>query len=278
MNMSDEDVQQKLRDLFSDERLGVRSTLNPEAIVAGARRRRRRRHLMQTTTGVAAAVVMVGSGLTVFSIHDGDNGAIISADQLSMGASASSGMPGPGVPPSAAPPSGPPSSQAQDVPTSTAGGGPVKPPKTTPATKPPSPGKVTTGPVLTASGFGRLQLGMSEVEAEAAVGPLRAKEVRGDCTYGYAEGPGVPAPTAVSLTEAQGVTVINPANTVHTPEGVGVGSTEDDILAAYPGSSKESGYYTSPAGGVSEYRIFVSNDGVAVSIVLTRVDQSCSMS
>ncbi|MFJ8914524.1 hypothetical protein [Amycolatopsis sp. NPDC102389] len=280
MNMSEEDVQRQLRDLFSDERLGAGSTLNPETIVAGARRRRRRRQLMQTTSGMAAAVVMLGGGLAVFTIHDKDNGAAFpGGDQLTMGAASSSlAQPGPGssAPPSSSPVAPP--NQTTVPPHSTISDGPAKPSKSTSATKPPPQGKVTSGALLTSAGFGKLRLGMSESEAEATAGPLRAKEVRGACTYGYAEGAAVPGPTSVSLTESDGITVINPAGTVHTPEGIGVGSTEEDILAAYPGSTKDGSAYVAPVSAVSAYRIFVSNDGAAVSILLTSINQDCQFS
>ncbi|UUV28329.1 hypothetical protein NQK81_26390 [Amycolatopsis roodepoortensis] len=280
MNMSEEDVQRKLRDLFSDERLGVGPTLNPETIVAGARRRRRRRQLMQTTSGMAAAVVLLGGGLTVFTIHDRDNGAAFpGGDQLTIGAASSSlAQPAPGssAPPvsSQAAPPNPTSGQPQ----STSHDEPAPPPKSTASTKPPTQRKVTTGALLTPAGFGKLRLGMSEEEAEAAVGPLRAKDYRASCVYGYVEGTAVPGPASVSLTEADGITVINPSGTVHTPEGIGVGSTESDILAAYPGSTKDGSAYFAPAGAGSAYRIALADDGSAIGILLTRVDQSCQFS
>lgn len=279
MNMSEEDVQRKLRDLFSDERLGVGPTLNPETIVAGARRRRRRRQLMQTTSGMAAAVVLLAGGVTVFTIHDRDNGAAFpGGDQLTMGAASSSLVqPGPGS--SAPPVSSPaPTHPTSAPPHSTSHDEPVPPPKSTVSTKPPTQRKVTTGALLTPAGFGKLRLGMSEEEAEAAAGPLRAKDWRQSCVYGYVEGAAVPGPTSVSLTEADGITVINPAGTVHTPEGIGVGSTESDILAAYPGSTKSGSAYFAPVGAGSAYRISLADDGSAIGILLTRVDQSCQFS
>ncbi|RSN58743.1 hypothetical protein DMH01_22205 [Amycolatopsis sp. WAC 04182] len=280
MNMSDEDVQRKLRDLFSDERLSVGSTLNPETIVAGARRRRRRRQLMQTTSGMAAAVVLLAGGVTIFTIHDKDNGAAFpGGDQLTMGAASSSlAQPGPGTsaPPVSAPVASPNPTSAP--PPSTAPDGPVEPPKSTAAANSSTPRKVTTGALLTPAGFGKLRLGMSEEEAEAAAGPLRAKDWRQSCVYGYVEGAAVPGPTSVSLTEADGITVINPSGAVHTPEGIGVGSTEADILAAYPGGTKDGSAYFAPVNDVSAYRIALANDGSVLGILLTRIEQSCQFS
>lgn len=276
MNMSEEDVQRQLRDLFSDERLGVRSTLNPETIVAGARRRRRRRQLMQTTTGMAAAVVMLGGGLTVFTIHDKDNGAVISADQLSLGPSATSQLrPGPGsqLPPPASPPVQ--TSQIPDAPQSSIpAGGPPKPPKSTSATKPPPQGKVTTGVLLNASNFGKLRLGMSADEAQAAGVALEKDSATETCAWYTVRSPAL---ASVVVSQASGVELISPAGQAHTPEGIGTGSTEADVKAAYPGATKEAQYlYTAPTGPVSAYQIYIDNNGLVDNLQIANVNMSCS--
>jgi hypothetical protein len=274
MNMSEEDVQQKLRDLFSDERLGAQSTLNPETIVAGAQRRRRRRHLVQTTTGMAAAVIMLGGGLAVFSIHDKDNGAVISADQLSLSPTTSNRIqPGPGS--QAAPPPSPPpqSSQVTDAPQSTISGGTEKPPKSSAATKPPSPGKVTTGPLMAANSFGKLRLGMSAEEAEAAGVTLEKDSATETCAWYRVNSP---ASASVVISQASGVEQISPSGPVHTPEGIGRGSTEPDVMAAYPGATKEAAYlFTVPTGPVSVYEIYIDGNGRVDTVQLANTNPSC---
>lgn len=275
MNMSEDDVEQKLRDLFSDERLDVQSTLNPETIVAGAQRRRRRRQLMQTTTGMATAVVILGGGLAVFSIHDKDNGAVISAGQLTLGPSASShAQPGPEsqAAPSLSP--APQSSQVSDAPSSTTSGGTEKPQKSTTSAKPPSPGKVTTGALLTANGFGKLRLGMSAEEAEAAGVTLEKDSATENCAWYKVDSPAL---ATVVVSQDSGVEQINPAGPAHTPEGIGKGATESDIMAAYPGATKDTDYlFTAPAGPVGVYRIYVDSTGLVDTVHLANANLSCS--
>lgn len=275
MNMSEEDVQQKLRDLFSDERLGGQVTLNPETIVAGAQRRRRRSHLIQMTSGMAAAVIMIGGGLTVFSVHDKDNGAVISQDQLSLSPSTSDRiLPGPGSQSPAPSSSVQQSNQDSVPPPSTAADGTPKPPKSSTSVKPPSPGKVTTGPLLAANGFGKLRLGMSAEEAEAAGATLDKNSATETCSWYTVDSPSL---ATVVVSQASGVEQINPLGPVHTPEGIGRGSTESDIKAAYPEATKDADYrFTAPTGPVSVYQIYVDANGRVDTVQLANTQLSCS--
>lgn len=273
MNISEDELEQRLRAMFADERLDLPPP--PDAgsvIVAGARRRRRRRHTVQAVAGVAAGVVAIAGGLTVFRLHTEDSTAVMSAD-----GSVISVKPPENLTPGRQPePSTPGPTSTQDIqvspppPVSTS-----KPGRPRPSEQPSTLPRVTDGPLLAADGFGRLKLGMSEAEVTAQAVTLSETQAGGACSVYTVEGSGVPASATVVISKAVGLTVVTPAQVAHTAEGIGGGSTKEDILAAYPAAQEESGGVAAPTGAAAEYHFRLGDTGV-VETSLMSLNQDCA--
>ncbi|WP_410637862.1 hypothetical protein [Amycolatopsis sp. lyj-346] len=271
MNISDDELERRLRALFADERLDLPPP--PEAgtaIVAGARRRSRRRHTVQAVAGVAAAVVAVGGGLTMIRFHTEEGTAVMSADGTGTGAKPPEDLTA-GRPPE---PSTPGPTGTQSIHASA-------PPETSPSPRPPSSpspstlASVITGPLLAADGFGKLKLGMSEADVAEEAVTLSEVQAGASCTVYKAQGSGVPASASVVISKAAGLVVVTPDVATHTAEGIGAGSSKDQILAAYPAAKEESGSVVAPAGAAAEYRFRLDETGV-VQASLTSVTQDCA--
>ncbi|WP_328605644.1 hypothetical protein OG943_37470 [Amycolatopsis sp. NBC_00345] len=274
MNESEDELEQRLRALFADERLGVEPTADAgPAIVAGARRRRQRQRVLMASTGAVCALGLVAGGLTVFRLHAQDNTAQIVASQPTVG-DAPVLTPTPESPsstPIAADPP-PPAPPSEEIHTSTKARQPSRPGAPTHADP---PAKVTTGSLLTADGLGGLKLGMTETQlADQGITLTNAKQTS-NCTYYDVQGAGVPAATAL-VSPSSGVVVVKPDGAAHTPEGVGSGSSKDDVLASYPGTSVQSGGLVSPVGGDGSYVFTLSDDGAVASIDLRSANQDCA--
>ena len=123
------------------------------------------------------------------------------------------------------------------------------------------------------SGVGEVRLGMSGTELEA-LGYSRSEGDYYGCV-GYEAGPSLPSVTLHGRRDA--VVKIYPAElSGRTPEGVGTGSTLDDVRAAYAGETIES-YLDSDFGqglngllvgdGSGGWISFITDDGVTVSSV-----------
>ncbi|MGW3960285.1 hypothetical protein ACWED2_10725 [Amycolatopsis sp. NPDC005003] len=274
MNISEDELEQRLRALFADERLDLPPP--PDAgtvIVTGARRRRRRRHAVQAVAGVAAAAVAVAGGLTVFRVHTEDGTAAMSAP----GTGASTKPPenltqGRPPEPSTPGPTGTQSIQASAPPGSSTSTPPRRP-SATPA--PSTLADVTSGPLLAADGFGKLKLGMSEADVAAQKVTLSDPRAGAGCTVYKAQGAGVPVSASVVISKAAGLVVVTPDVAAHTAEGIGAGSTKDQILAAYPAAKAEAGGVVAPAGTAAEYRFRLGETGV-VQTSLTSAAQDCA--
>ncbi|MEU5265120.1 hypothetical protein [Amycolatopsis sp. NPDC021455] len=273
MNISEDELEQRLRALFADERLDLPPP--PDAgtvIVAGARRRRRRRHAVQAVVGVAAAVVAVAGGLTMIRLHAEDGTAVMSADGTGNSVSSPEDLTA-GRPPEPSTP-GPTSTQSiqvaapPDSPTSNAS----RPPATQ---KPSTLPAVPSGPLLAADGFGKLKLGMSAAEVTAQAVALSDPQGGESCTVYKAQGSGLPATATIAISKAAGLVAVTPDVVAHTSEGIGAGATKDQVLAAYPAAKFDAGGVVAPASAAAEYHFKLGETGVVLTSLMS-VNQDCA--
>jgi len=135
-------------------------------------------------------------------------------------------------------------------------------------------GPETLGSVLGPDGYGGLTLGMTYEDA-ARQNLVRDKEREwAECaTFTLADGNGT---ASFKLNGgAFDVTVNNSA--VHTPEGVGVGSTVEELSQAFPEGFGEADGFSTPVTAQHEtYYIFSTPEqGTATSMSLVRPDDGC---
>jgi cytoskeletal protein RodZ len=224
----DEDLEDELKRLFADERLDVQVAVDAEkTVVAGARRRRRRRVALVSAAGVVAAVV-VATG-TIVLARSPEHTEAADNPTLPITSTSSSTVVSDGPSSSAEPPSTspqpPPSATAESSKTS------GKPPTsvTSKATTVPSAPQVAST-VLNANGYGPFRFGMNQAQVEAA-GQVIPTPSPNSCVAYTTSGGGV----HMYVSKTSGLAQVQVSSGVRTPEGIGLGSTEDDVKAKYPG-------------------------------------------
>lgn len=277
MSNPDEELDTELRRLFGDERLDVRPQAGAEdTILAGARRIRRRRSAVTAGAGALTATALVAGGL-IFATAPSQNAAAPSAEELARAqASSASSMaqsPQPPVSPPSSSVSAPVAPPPAAPPSSTGGKPSAKGKPSAGATTPSKPQTRSSG-VLGPDGYGALKIGMSFDDA-LATGLLvtSAKPPVGCGTYDLAEGTG--AVDSVRISEKAGVNQIW-ATGASTPEGIGVGSTEEAVKKTYPSAAQNQyGQYVVPSAPGVTYDLAV-HTGTVNQFHLTSENQDCS--
>lgn len=283
MSALDDELDAELRRLFGDERLAVPAKADaPQAVVAAARRIRRKRAVMTSVTGAAMAVLLVAGGLTLGPFRTQDDVAALSSKTLETG-TASEALSGPSssVAPSslsttvyAAPPPSPPQA------VTTVRGNEETPPRKVVPNKPiptSSASKfVSAGPQLGPDGFGKLKLGMTEQAASSQGVTLLKTDSTDACAYYEITGAGVPSAVTAAISNSHGLVTIEPSSAAHTPEGIGTGSTKDEVLKKYPATVDNSSGTFSPAGKESTYQFDFDAGGQVQRVILDSVNQDCA--
>ncbi|GAB3914014.1 hypothetical protein GCM10029964_124580 [Kibdelosporangium lantanae] len=242
-------------------------------MVAGARRRRRRRVALVSAAGVVVAMVVAAGTITLARSPDQNQAAGsdptlgITSSSSTRSSSASSGdqpttaqsVPEVSVGPTA--PSGTTTSRTSSKPPSTAS-------TTKSQTVPTAPG--TSATVLGPTGLGPFHLGMSrdDVLATGQIGSVNASA--GACSAYSVSGRNVTLSVAAS-----GLVSIVARDTVRTPEGVGVGSTEDEVRAKYPGFTASQTSVAVPGNSAAHYLFALSAAGKVTSLTLDGSAGAC---
>ncbi|WAL65476.1 hypothetical protein ORV05_32075 [Amycolatopsis cynarae] len=272
-----DDLEGELRRLFSDERLDLRPRGNAAAaVVAGARRVRRRRALTTATSGVLAAILLVGAVL-YFGAPSGGGQQQVAAPPPEQ----SAGEPAYTYPPPPVP-IGAPARGPLDEDTT---GGPEQVPPASPVTRPATsaPDMTTTAPrmsgvplsaitVLGPDGYGALRLGMSFDQAKAT-GQLTAADAPSATCTRYTLREGAAAVGSVLISPKAGIVGFD-ATGARTPESVHVGSTVEQLAAAYPDLVRTPDGFAAPAGRGATYQ-FTIDDHDQVSALRLAASTGC---
>ncbi|TCO64544.1 hypothetical protein [Actinocrispum wychmicini] len=258
------DIEDELTRLFQDDRLDVQVAADAEkAVVAGARRVRRRRIALVSAAGVVSAVALVAGAVAL--TRPSSTASDVAVPQLTITSSTpdspltSAASSAPDSPPSTSPPAVDPSTPKTP--------GKVPPVATTPR---PATSKDTSPPVtpttLGPTGLGSFVLGMSEADLVAT------NQVTPSTSTASCAGYTVNGRTDVTLTVSKknGLVGIAVHGSTHTPEGIGIGATEDQIRAKYP--SYSGGVTPVPGNSSARYKFDLSTATPAkvVSISLTQ--------
>ncbi|GAB3584922.1 hypothetical protein GCM10027445_61750 [Amycolatopsis endophytica] len=267
MNFEDE-----LNRLFQDERVDIPVRPGAElAVVAGARRRRRRRHAAAVTGGGLTIAVLAVAGIALGGVGGGRQDTLPATHPpvTTVPTSAESLVQPPASPTS--PVSPPPLSSSAGTATTTSGasgGGQRTSRSSGPATSS-QLRAASTDRTLGPTGWGRLTLGMSESAALATDEFDLSEGVSGSPCHRYWLRNGGSTPVDISPT--YGVARIPAKPDVTTPEGFGRGSTDAEVMAAYPDATITNYTITTPVPGNAK-AVYIFNTSPAQTISSLRLE------
>jgi cytoskeletal protein RodZ len=221
------DLDDELKRLFADDRLDVQVAADAEkTVVAGARRRRRRRVALVSAAGVlAAAVVATG---TIMLARSPGNTQTADRPELPITSTTSSTVVSDAPTTSSQLATAPQLPSSATTETTKLSGKPPASVSSKPAMSSSVPPVVATA--LNPNGYGPFRFGMSQAQVETTAQVVPAPGV-GACLSYTVLGNGV----RLYVSKASGLASIQVSSGVRTPDGIGVGSTEDDVKARYPG-------------------------------------------
>jgi hypothetical protein len=266
----DDELDDELRRLFRDERLDVPPSEGAEsAILAGARRVRRRRTALAATGGALTVVVLIGAGLFFGGLRSGNTQTAAPAVQpaLSDSGSAPAATPLPLNPPLGSPPTeittGSESQSSSPLSTERTTASRVTSTTTSPRVDNSLP---VSGPVLGPSGYSKLQLGMTFDDAKATGLLAGASTAPTGCTD-YTLSEGTAGVRKVTISGTNGIVSFEAAG-AHTPERIKVGSTKDQLEAAYPSLAKGGSGYTTSTGAGGTYVFALDSNNKVTDLLL----------
>ncbi|WP_431928144.1 hypothetical protein [Amycolatopsis tucumanensis] len=267
MNLEDE-----LSRLFEDERLDVPVRPGAELlVVAGARRRRHRRNAAAVTGGALTLVAVTAVGIALSGVGGGRTDTL-PATNLPVTTIATSAGPESGLPPVPTSSSVPPpqsSAGVTSVPSMTGSHSTPHSPSRSSSTPTGSAQRpASTDPTIGPTGWGRLVLGMSEADAVATDEFDMSEGYSGSpCHRYWLRGGGSP----VDISPTYGVARISAKPGVTTPEGIGVGSTDAEVMAAYPNATTANYVITAPVPG-NPKAVYVFNTDPSQKIFALRLE------
>jgi hypothetical protein len=225
------DLEDELKRLFQDDRLDVQVAADAEKIVvAGARRTYRRRTALISAAGVLSAAVLATGTVTLTG--GPEQSTVADRPSLSITTGPSSVVPS-GLPPGTEAPAKP-----NSAPTSVSSPGVGDPPTITKSTvKGPTaspshpPASSVTATLIGSQSYGPFTLGMSDADVQALIQANGVKTSAGCSVYQI---PGQNGSQLV-VSPTKGLVTIAPvASKLTTPQGVGIGSTPEQVKAKYP--------------------------------------------
>ncbi|WP_116044551.1 hypothetical protein [Amycolatopsis palatopharyngis] len=264
----------ELRTLFADGRLDLHPTPDARAsIVSGARRVRRRRAAL-TGGGGAAAVVALVAGAVLLNNRPPAEDASPAGTGTAL--AIESGSPAIAPPEFTSPsftPVPPPEVQDEPRTDATAEAKDSVTEQVVPSSEPSS--EALQSPVLGPDGYRGLKLGMSFSDAtatgELAAGKETPPPPEGCGIYELTEGDSAVREVVVSA--ERGIVTFS-ASGARTPEGIGAGSSLDQVQQAYPEAESGSATYSTPTGGGGSYVFYVADEQVD-SLQLIAPDVPC---
>ncbi|PXY31797.1 hypothetical protein [Prauserella muralis] len=278
MTDRDDQLDAELRRLFDDERLGLLPKPDAaQSVVAGARRIRRRRAAMAGSGGALVVLALVGGGLLLGGQRqpmETPDAHIAAPPAGTGGTSSVTTTAQPTSPPQVRSLPGTPPVDSSSESESPATSSRQSTARTT-SSLPPDASTLRAAPVFGPESYQKLTLGMSYRDAAATgmlAGADQSPPPENACsTYRLAEG--ATAIRDVTISGSAGVVVIRAGEAV-TPEGIGAGSSLDQVRAAYPDLASESAGYSASAGANSRY-FFTASDDSVTEVQLRASGSSC---